>query len=75
MNSMTSNSIDNEMPKNSDSVPPKAEIKASEYHWKYIEKEKFNDLHIQLNKYETEPYFLQFFQSNATVCLIIHVFC
>ena len=30
---------------------------------------------IQLNKYETEPYFLQFFQSNTTVCLIIHVFC
>ena len=25
--------------------------------------------------YEIEPYFLQFFQSNTTVCLIIHVFC
>ena len=30
---------------------------------------------LQLNKYKTEPYFLQFFQSNMTVCLIIHVFC
>ena len=30
---------------------------------------------LQLNKYETEPYFLQFFHSNNTVCLIIHVFC
>ena len=30
---------------------------------------------IQLNKYETDPYFLQLFQSNTTVCLIIHVFC
>ena len=30
---------------------------------------------VQLNKCETEPYFLQFFQSNTTVCLIIHVFC
>ena len=29
----------------------------------------------QLNKYETDPYFLQFFQTNTTVCLIIHVFC
>ena len=24
---------------------------------------------------ETDPYFLKFFQSNATVCLIIHLFC
>ena len=30
---------------------------------------------IQLNKYETDWYFLQNFQSNSTVCLIIHVFC
>jgi hypothetical protein len=30
---------------------------------------------LQLNKYETEPYFLQFFQSNMTVCLIIYEFC
>ena len=29
---------------------------------------------IQLNEYETDPYFLHF-QSNTTVCLIIHVFC
>ena len=29
---------------------------------------------IQLNEFETDPYFLQNFQSNATV-LIIHVFC
>ena len=27
--------------------------------------------YVQLNEYETDPYFLQFFQSN----LIIHVFC
>ena len=31
--------------------------------------------HLQLNEYETELYFLQLFQSNTTVCLIIHVFC
>ena len=30
---------------------------------------------IQLNEYETDPYFLHFFQSNTTFCLIIHVFC
>ena len=30
---------------------------------------------IQLNEYETHPYFLPFFQSNMTVCLIIYVFC
>ena len=30
---------------------------------------------LQLNEYETEPYFLQIFQSNTTVCLIIHVLC
>jgi hypothetical protein len=30
---------------------------------------------VQLNESETDPYFLQFFQSNTTVCLIIHVFC
>ena len=29
---MTSNTIDNEIPKNSDNAPPKAEIKAFEYH-------------------------------------------
>ena len=28
-----------------------------------------------MNTYETDPYFIQFFQSNTTVCLIIHVFC
>ena len=32
-------------------------------------------LRLQLKKYETEPYILQFFQSNMTVCLIICVFC
>ena len=32
-------------------------------------------LTVQLNEYETDPYFLQNFQSNTTVCLIIHVFC
>ena len=30
---------------------------------------------VQLNKYETNPYFIQFFQRNRTICLIIHVFC
>ena len=30
---------------------------------------------MQLNKYNTGPYFPQFFQSNTTVCLIIYVFC
>ena len=29
---------------------------------------------LQLNEYETDPDFLQFFQSNTIVCLIIHVF-
>ena len=28
-----------------------------------------------LNEYETDLYFLQSFQSNRTVCLIIHMFC
>ena len=31
--------------------------------------------YVQLNKNETNPYFLQNFQSVTTVCLIIHVFC
>ena len=30
---------------------------------------------IQLNEYETDPYFPHFFLSNMTVCLIIYVFC
>ena len=30
---------------------------------------------VQLNKDETDPYFIQLFQGNTTVCLIIHVFC
>ena len=30
---------------------------------------------LQLNKYETDPYILQIFQSNTAVCLIISVFC
>ena len=30
---------------------------------------------LQLNKYEKEPYFLQFFQSSMTVCAIIYMFC
>ena len=30
---------------------------------------------VQLNKYETDPYFLQIFQSDKSVCLIISVFC
>ena len=30
---------------------------------------------VQLNKYETDPYLLQIFQSNTSVCLIIPVFC
>ena len=31
-------------------------------------------LQLQVNEYERDPDFLQFFQSNTTVCLIIHVF-
>ena len=30
---------------------------------------------VQLNKYETDPYILQIFQSDTSVCLIISVFC
>ena len=30
---------------------------------------------LQLNKHETDPYFLQIFQSNTSVFLIISVFC
>jgi hypothetical protein len=29
---------------------------------------------LQLNKYETDPYFRQIFQSSTSVCLIICVF-
>ena len=29
----------------------------------------------ELNEYETDPYFLQNFKSNTTVCLIIPVLC
>ena len=29
---------------------------------------------VQLNKYKTDPYFLKNFQSNTTVCSIIHAF-
>ena len=28
---------------------------------------------LQLNEYETDPYFLQLFQSNTTICLINHL--
>ena len=31
--------------------------------------------YVQLNKYETDLYFLQNFQSNTTACSIIQVFC
>ena len=40
-----------------------------------LENKMLKKLKLQLNNYETEPYFLQFFQMNTTVCLIIHVFC
>ena len=30
---------------------------------------------IKLNKFETDSYFLQIFQSNTSVCLIISMFC
>ena len=30
---------------------------------------------VQLNKYETDPYILQIFQSDISVCLIISMFC
>ena len=33
------------------------------------------NLLVQLNEYETYPYFLHNFHSDKTVCLIIHVFC
>ena len=36
---------------------------------------EMNKHQVQLNKYKTEPYFLHFFLSNTTVCLIIYVFC
>ena len=40
------------------------------------QKNKVNLLYqIQLNKYETDPYFLQIFQSSTSVCLIISAFC
>ena len=29
---------------------------------------------LQLNEYQTDPYFLQFLQSNLTVCLTIYMF-
>jgi hypothetical protein len=35
----------------------------------------FTTMLVQLNKCETDPYFLQIFQSNTSVCLIISVFC
>ena len=34
-----------------------------------------NSLVVQLNKYEADLYFLQIFQSNILVCLIISVSC
>ena len=30
---------------------------------------------VQPNKYKTDPYFLQIFQSSTSVCFIICVFC
>ena len=36
---------------------------------------KYISSYIQLNKYETDPYILQIFQSNTSVCLIISLFC
>ena len=32
-------------------------------------------VYVQLNKYEIDPYYIQIFQSNTSVCLIISVFC
>ena len=32
-------------------------------------------MNVQLNKYETDTYFLQIFQSDTSVWLIISVFC
>ena len=34
-----------------------------------------SNVYVQLNEYETDLYFLQLFQSNTIVCLIIHLFC
>ena len=30
---------------------------------------------VQLNEYETDPYFFQFFRNNTRVCCIIYMFC
>jgi hypothetical protein len=40
-----------------------------------IKGEWFFILLLQLNEYETDPYFLQNFQTNTKFCLIIHMFC
>ena len=47
------------------------------YFWSRIAVFKYLQIYntVQLNKYKTDPYFLQIFQSNASVCLIISVFC
>ena len=34
-----------------------------------------NKIKRKKNDGKTDPYFLQFFQSNTKVCLIIHEFC
>ena len=34
----------------------------------------FKKVQVQLNEYETDPYFLQIFQSSMSVCLIICAF-
>ena len=49
-------------------------------YWKIIEwffcaSEALETNEIQLNKYKTDPYFLQIFQSNMLVCLIISMLC
>ena len=43
-------------------------------HFKETTVKIFDHEKVQLNEYETDPYFLQIYQSNTTVCLIIHLF-
>jgi hypothetical protein len=51
------------------------EITSNYYYFQTII-QPFPKIHlVQLNKYETDPYFHQIFQSNTSVCLIISVFC
>ena len=41
----------------------------------FLNKKNSGETRLYLNKYETDCYFLQIFQSSASVCLIICAFC